>query len=270
MTKELKRTSNPIADLIELMSRLRDPQTGCPWDIEQSFETIAPYTIEEAYEVSDAIERGDTQDLKEELGDLFLQVVFHAQIASDSNLFDIHDVAKAIVEKMVRRHPHVFSDVSIEDAEAQTRAWETMKAAERAAKKEATTPPSAIDGVAKALPALMRAEKILKRAARTGFDWPDTRSVLAKLEEELGELSEAATQGDHHAVEEEMGDVLFVVANLARKHGIDPEIALRQANDKFERRFRGMESKAVTAGKEFSSLELSEMEALWSVVKSAG
>lgn len=267
MIKDLNRSGDPIEDLIELMRRLRSPKDGCPWDIEQTFETIAPYTIEEAYEVSDAIQRGDISELKEELGDLFLQVVFHSQIAKDEGHFDIRDVAQAIVDKMVRRHPHVFGGVLIENADAQTSAWETMKAEERATKGGPDETPSALEGVAIALPALMRAEKLLKRAARTGFDWPDISQVVDKLHEELEELSNAQKSANYQDVEEEMGDVLFVVANLARKHGVDPEVALRRANDKFENRFRLMEQFATNDGSDFSDLSLEDMERLWKRAK---
>ena len=267
MTKDLNRSGDPIVDLIELMRRLRSPDGGCPWDIEQTFETIAPYTIEEAYEVADAIQRKNIEELKEELGDLFLQVVFHSQIATDQGFFSIQDVAQAIVDKMVRRHPHVFGDTDIKDADHQTRAWEAMKAEERATKGLDEQSPSALEGVAIALPALMRAEKLLKRAARTGFDWPDISQVVDKLEEELTELSDASKTHNKQAVEEEMGDVLFVVANLARKHGVDPEAALRRANDKFEHRFRLMEEYAISDGATFSELSLSTMEQLWKRAK---
>lgn len=263
----LVRSENPVEDLLEVMRRLRDPQNGCPWDIEQTFETIAPYTIEEAYEVGDAIARKDMDDLKEELGDLFLQVVFHSQMAEEAGLFSINDVASAIVDKMIRRHPHVFSDADIRSADAQTVAWEEQKAEERASKAGGDTQPSALDGVALPLPALTRAEKLQKRAARTGFDWPNTTPILAKLEEELAELEEAVRSEDLPHMQEEMGDVLFVVANLARKHGLDPELCLRAANDKFTQRFKGMEALSEASDQAFASLSLEQQEALWQRVK---
>ena len=266
--RSLKQSDDAIVDLIELMRRLRDPQSGCPWDIEQTYATIAPYTIEEAYEVDDAIARGDLNDLKEELGDLLLQVVFHSQIATDEGHFTIQDVARAIVDKMVRRHPHVFGDAQIATADAQTSAWEVMKAAERANKTtSADAVASALDGVAFSLPALMRAEKLLKRAARVGFDWPRSQDVVAKLHEELAEIEGAVKAADPMAIEEEVGDLLLVAANLARKHGVDPEIALKKANQKFEKRFRAMEEISRSKGEAFSDQSLDDMLALWHRVK---
>ena len=252
-------------DLLEIMKRLRTPVTGCAWDLEQSFETIAPYTIEEAYEVADAIERKDMTDLSDELGDLLLQVVFHAQIASDEGHFTIADVTQAISEKMVRRHPHVFGDASQRTADAQTSAWEEIKAAERAQKAEQD--PSALSGVALALPALMRSEKLQKRAARTGFDWTDPKDIFNKLEEEMEEVKEAIEEADAEHIEEEVGDLLFVAVNLARRLDVDPEIALRKSNAKFERRFRAMEAKADGEEAGFASLSLDDQEKLWQAVK---
>jgi ATP diphosphatase len=252
-------------DLLEIMRRLRTPETGCAWDLEQTFATIAPYTIEEAYEVADAINRDDMTDLSDELGDLLLQVVFHAQIAADENHFSIRDVTQAISEKMVRRHPHVFGTDRQKTSEEQTASWETIKAQERDAKL--ADDPSALAGVALALPALMRAEKLQKRAARTGFDWVDPRDILAKLEEEKIEIEEAIASDNADHIEEEIGDVLFVIANLARRLKVDPEIALRKANRKFERRFRAMEALAVARAQDFSELTLDEQEALWQAVK---
>src|SRR4051812_27547331 len=207
----------PMARLLAVMSWLRDRQHGCPWDVDQTFQTIAPYTIEEAYEVADAIERGDMPALKEELGDLLLQVVYHAQMASEAKAFGFADVAAAIADKMVDRHPHVFADARIDTAEAQTVSWEARKAAERAAKQPGAAPAGTLDGVARALPALLRAEKIQKRAARVGFDWKETAPVIDKIEEELGELRAELTAGtiDQARVTDELGDVLFAVANLA-------------------------------------------------------
>ncbi|MEM6627916.1 MAG: nucleoside triphosphate pyrophosphohydrolase [Pseudomonadota bacterium] len=262
----LTRSNDSLADLVEVMRRLRAPEGGCPWDLEQTFETIAPYTIEEAYEVADAIERGDLSDLREELGDLLLQVVFHSQMAKEQGAFDIKDVARSIVDKMEQRHPHVFGDVDVADADAQTFAWETMKAAERARKANGRAP-SALDGVALALPALMRAEKLQKRAARTGFDWPTPTEIFDKLDEETAELKDAIASGDTRHMAEEVGDLLFVAANLARKLKIDPEEALRAANSKFERRFRAMERAAETNAQTFSELDLDAQEALWTQVK---
>ena len=253
-------------DLLSIMKQLRTPETGCAWDLEQSFETIAPYTIEEAYEVSDAIERGDMEDLSDELGDLLLQVVFHAQIAEDEGHFSIAEVTQAISEKMIRRHPHVFGDQAHHSADQQVSAWEEIKAAERGSKS--AEDPSALAGVAHALPALMRSEKLQKRAARTGFDWTDPNDVFAKLEEEIGEVKEAINERDQDHIEEEIGDVLFVAVNLARRLNVDPEIALRKSNTKFERRFRAMEDMADGKHAGFSTLDLDAQEALWKAVKS--
>lgn len=253
-----------FADLLEIMRKLRTPETGCSWDLEQSFETIAPYTIEEAYEVADAIERDDISGLSDELGDLLLQVVFHAQIASDQGQFEIGDVTQAICAKMIRRHPHVFGDESQRSADQQVTAWETIKAEERASNAD---DPSALAGVALALPALLRAEKLQKRAARTGFDWTNPEDILDKLDEEIGEVREAMIEQDADHIEEEIGDLLFVAANLARRLKVDPEIALRKANAKFDRRFRAMEARAPGAEAGFASLSLDDQEALWQAVK---
>lgn len=246
MTKQLDR-------LLTIMATLRDPQRGCEWDLAQDFKTIAPYTIEEAYEVADAIERGEMGDLREELGDLLLQVVFHARMAEEQNSFSFDDVARAISDKMESRHPHIFGQGS---GTMDERRWEALKEAEREAKGAA----SALDGVARALPALLRAEKLQKRAARTGFDWPDTKGPAEKVDEEMRELAEAPPEKR----EEEAGDLLFAAVNLVRAYGISPEQALRSANDKFERRFKGMEAKA--AG-QFNTLTLDEQEELWQQVK---
>lgn len=252
------------------MRRLRTPDSGCPWDLEQTFATIAPYTIEEAYEVADAIERRDFADLRLELGDLLFQSVFHAQIAADEGLFDIDDVVRGIVDKMISRHPHVFGDAEIGSAADQTVAWEEMKDDERALRgAESDEHPSALDDVANALPALMRAQKLTKRAARAGFDWPSHHEVIEKLHEELGELLEAADpkSGAPDNVAEELGDILFVCANLCRKLGVDAENALRSGNRKFERRFRAMEILALENGTVFKELSLDQQEALWQKVK---
>ena len=250
--------------LREIMRRLRDPETGCPWDIEQTFASIAPYTIEEAYEVADAIERDAWDDLQGELGDLLFQSVFHAQIAEDRGLFDFDDVANAIADKMVDRHPHIFADESRDkSAEQQTRDWETVKAAERAAKAQT----GVLDGVAVGLPALLRAMKLQKRAARVGFDWPETTQVLDKIVEEAAELTEAAAELPQDKIEEEMGDLLFVMANLARHLKVDPEQALRRANAKFVRRFSRIEAHLAEAGKTPQDSDLQEMDALWNLAK---
>jgi ATP diphosphatase len=259
----------PMARLLAVMAWLRDRQHGCPWDVDQTFRTIAPYTIEEAYEVADAIERDDLPALKEELGDLLLQVVYHAQMAREAGAFGFADVAAAIADKMVDRHPHVFGDASVATAEAQTVSWEARKAAERAAKLAGAAPAGALDGVARALPALLRAEKIQKRAARVGFDWKQTGPVIDKIEEELGELRAELAAGtvDQARLTDELGDVLFAVANLARHCKVDPEAALRATNDKFERRFRHIERRLAEAGRTPADATLAEMEALWQEAK---
>ncbi|WP_425451062.1 nucleoside triphosphate pyrophosphohydrolase [Rhodovulum viride] len=250
--------------LLEIMRRLRDPETGCPWDIEQDFRSIAPYTIEEAYEVADAIEREAWDELEGELGDLLLQSVYHAQMGAEAGLFDFHSVADRISDKMVARHPHVFGDESRDkSAEQQTRDWETIKAAERAGKKAR----GVLDDVALALPALTRAVKLQKRAARVGFDWPETAQVLDKIVEEARELAEARDTLTEAEVFEEFGDLLFVVANLARHLKIEPEEALRAANAKFTRRFNGIEARLAAMGKRPEESDLAEMDALWDAVK---
>jgi ATP diphosphatase len=254
--------TRPIDRLLAIMARLRDPARGCPWDREQDFATIAPYTIEEAYEVADAIERNDMAALKDELGDLLFQVVFHARMAEEAGLFGFGDVAEAIADKMERRHPHVFGDAEIASVAAQNEAWEAHKAAERQASGAAA---SVLDGVALALPALLRATKISRRAARIGFDWPDARAVIPKLAEEIAELEAELDQGaDPAMVEEEMGDLLFAAANLARKLDIEPETALRRATAKGERRFRQVEALAAERG---IGRDLDALEALWQEVK---
>ncbi len=255
----LSRDAEAIRAVLDVMARLRDRERGCPWDVEQTFATIAPYTIEEAYEVADAIARHDLPALKEELGDLLFQVAFHARMAEEQGAFDFADVASALAAKMIARHPHVFAAGDERTAEEQTRAWETLKAEERAAKRPGA---SLLDDVAMALPALMRAEKLTKRAARINFDWPTPEPVLEKLEEELAELSEARAAGDQDAIAEEMGDILFVMANLARKLNVDPEEALRRANAKFTRRFQHIERRLAEQGRA-GPQKLEEMEALW-------
>ncbi|MFP4518302.1 MAG: nucleoside triphosphate pyrophosphohydrolase [Oceanicaulis sp.] len=254
--------------LLSVMARLRDPDGGCPWDVEQNFQSIARYTIEEAYEVVDAIERGDMADLKEELGDLLLQVVFHSQMAAEAGHFRFEDVAGAISDKMIRRHPHVFGSAEERDADSQTRAWEAQKAAERAAKGGADV--SVLANVPAALPALTRAEKLMKRAARVGFDWPDIPGVLAKVDEELAEVRKAVAEGDPHHIEEEIGDLLSTVVNVARKLNVDPETALRSSNAKFERRFRAVEQQLREKGSSVQEADLDAMEAEWLSAKKAG
>ena len=247
--------------LLALMQRLRDPETGCEWDRAQRFETIVPQTIEEAYEVADAVARGDVAAIKDELGDLLFQVVFQARIAEEAGLFDFGDVATGITDKLIARHPHIFGDVVVA-AQPQEARWEAIKAEERNA-QGAT---SALDGVALALPALMRAEKLQKRAARQGFDWPDTAGPTDKLNEEMDELA-AATSANERA--EEAGDLLFAAVNLVRAHGVSAEEALRAANAKFERRYRAMESLATARGQDFAKLDLEAQEALWQAVKAS-
>lgn len=255
-----------IERLLEIMRRLRDPQTGCPWDIEQDFASIAPYTIEEAYEVADAIERQDWVELESELGDLLLQTVYHTQMGEEAGLFSFASVTQAIADKMVARHPHVFGDESRDkSAEQQTADWERIKAAERADKAEGGT----LDGVAVGLPALLRAIKLQKRAARVGFDWPSTDEVVDKIVEEAQELCEARDRLTQVEVEEEFGDLLFVMANLARHMKVDPEAALRAANTKFIKRFEAVEVELAKRGRRPEESDLEEMDALWDQVKAA-
>ena len=262
----LPAAADPMQRLLAIMVRLRDPVAGCPWDVQQDFATIAPYTIEEAYEVVDAIDRGDMADLKEELGDLLLQVVFHARMAEEAGLFRFEDVAAAIADKMVRRHPHVFADETVEGLEHQTLLWEQGKAAERAVKGDVDA--SALAGIARGLPEWQRAVKLQKRAARTGFDWPDVNPVFDKLHEEIEELrAEFATGTGHAGLEDELGDVLFVCANLSRHGKVDFGAALRHANAKFERRFRRMETLAAGEGVSLSALSLAEQDAYWNRAK---
>lgn len=258
-------TDNPrsIDALLAIMARLRDPRLGCPWDREQTFGTIAPYTIEEAYEVADAIDRDDLPDLKDELGDLLFQVVFHARMAEEQGAFDFGGVVAGIVTKMIRRHPHVFAGLTLDSPEARRTSWEEHKARERQAKAD----PSALAGIGLALPALTRAEKLGKRAARTGFDWPDADGVTDKVHEELEELAAARASAAPARVAEELGDLLFSVANLARHLHVDPEAALRAANRKFEHRFRQMEQRCASSGQPLSSLDEAQREAAWDAVK---
>jgi nucleoside triphosphate diphosphatase len=253
--------ASPIERLKSIMAALRDPISGCPWDIEQTFDTIAPYTIEEAYEVADAIERKDLGALREELGDLLFQVIFHARMAEEEDAFSFDDVVTALCDKMVARHPHIFATQMIQTAAEQTENWETMKQAERAAKIK--DDPSILSDIPTTLPALSRAAKLAKRAARVGFDWPSVEEVFDKLDEETAEVREAVIEGDQAHIEEEIGDMLFVVTNLARKANVDPEQALRLANAKFERRFRWLEAELVRSGKNVATSNLEEMERLW-------
>lgn len=257
----------PIFRLIEVMARLRDKTGGCPWDVEQTFETIAPYTVEEAYEVADAIARGNLADLKEELGDLLLQVAYHAQMAAELGAFDFADVANGITEKLIRRHPHVFGDADVKTSAEQTSAWEAAKARERAAKDANVA--GLLDGVALALPALTRAVKLSRRAARVGFVWPSIGDVLEKLEEEIVELKVEVAAGASVEAGEELGDILFVCANIARELDVDPEAVLRGANAKFSRRFAFIEARLREAGRSPAEASLAEMEALWREAKAA-
>lgn len=259
-----------IDRLLGIMARLRDPEGGCPWDLEQDFATIAPYTVEEAYEVADAIERRDWDELRDELGDLLLQVVFHARMAEERGLFAFDDVARSISDKMVRRHPHVFHAPDADkDAEAVSVTWEDIKRAERA-EKRADRPAGLLDDVALALPALMRAEKLSKRAARAGFEWPDLAAVFAKLDEEIGELkSEIAAGADTARLKDELGDVLFTLVNVARWLKLDPEDALRHGNAKFTRRFRAMEARAHADGATLEAWDMARLEAAWRAAKAA-
>jgi nucleoside triphosphate diphosphatase len=251
--------------LLDIMAALRDPSSGCPWDRVQTFETIAPYTIEEAYEVADAIAARDFNGLPDELGDLLFQVVYHARMAEEEGHFAFADIAKHINDKMIRRHPHVFGDAAARDAAAQTAAWETQKSAERAARQQSGT----LAGVPVALPALTRAVKLTSRAARVGFDWATADQVLEKLEEESQELRAELSDADPARLTDEIGDMLFVLANLARKLKLDPETCLRHANDKFSRRFNAMEAIFESDGKSLVELSLDQMEAGWQQVKAA-
>lgn len=254
--------------LLDIMARLRNPESGCPWDLEQDFASLAPYTIEEAYEVVDAIRREDLDSLRDELGDLLLQVVFHSQVAEEAGAFSFDDVAAGIADKMVRRHPHVFGSNEEISRGAVAGSWERIKAGERAASKPADL--SVLEGIAAALPSLKRAEKLGKRAAGVGFDWPDRAGPMAKIEEELRELEDAMNEGNAAHEAEELGDLLFAIANLARHLDIDPEEALAAANSKFERRFRQMEQAVRATGADVSTLDLEVLEAHWQTQKSTG
>jgi nucleoside triphosphate diphosphatase len=269
MAAEPAAGAGRIGELLAIMARLRDPQSGCPWDIAQDFASIAPYTIEEAYEVADAIDRGDFDHLCDELGDLLLQVVFHAQMAAEAGRFGFADVVAAISDKMLRRHPHVFGDASVADAEAQTRAWEQHKRAERAGGDDA----SVLAGIPRGLPEWQRALKLQKRAATIGFDWPSPAPVFDKLHEEIDEVRaefaalDAGQPGARDRLEDEIGDLLFVAANLARHARVDPGSAMRRANAKFERRFRRMEQLAAADGVELASLDLDAQDSYWDRAK---
>ncbi len=253
-----------IENLLDIMVRLRDPHHGCPWDREQTFASIAPYTLEEAYEVADAIARNDLQDLKHELGDLLLQVVYHARIAQESGAFDFAAVVAAICDKMTRRHPHVFGDAQLHSAAEQTVAWEAIKDAEHAAESRA----SVLDGLPKALPALTLATKLGQRAARVGFDWHELAGPRAKVDEELQELDEAVAAAGDDAIHAEMGDVLFALANVCRHLQLDPEACLRGANLRFEQRFRRVEEKISVAGGDWQAFDTAALETLWQEAKS--
>ena len=257
---------NQLERIIGIMRELRDPETGCPWDVEQDFSTIAPYTIEEAYEVADAVRRGDTGDIRDELGDLLLQVVFQSRIAEEAGLFTLADVARSISDKMVDRHPHVFGDESRPEADEQSGRWEAIKAAERARRGKT----GILDDIAASLPPMLRALKLQKRAARVGFDWTDIDDIIAKLDEETAELHAEIKKDsvEQDRVIDEVGDVLFVAVNLARRAGVDPETALMGCNSKFEQRFRYIELQAEKIGKSLDELSLDEMEAMWQEAKS--
>lgn len=261
----------PVKRLVDIMASLRDPNGGCPWDVAQNFETIAPYTIEEAYEVADAIARNDMADLKDELGDLLFQVVFHARMAEEQGAFDFNAVVEAVCNKMIHRHPHVFADARIDSADDQTRSWEQLKQAERQQRADREGRARGIlDDVAQNLPAMMRAVKLQKRAARAGFDWDEPHAVIAKVREELDELEDAIKKNEGRARQrEEMGDLLFSCANLARFVDVDPEDALLAANRKFERRFRFIETALRDQGRSLEDADLEEMESLWGLAKQA-
>lgn len=257
-----------IEQLLDIMSRLRDPDSGCPWDLRQTYESIVPYTLEEAYEVADAIQRGDMLELRDELGDLLFQVVFYSQIAKEEGHFDFGQVTEAISEKMLRRHPHVFADAEYVSDEELHKAWEQGKAAEREKRKKQENH-SQLDGVARALPALIRAEKLQKRAARVGFDWADVTGAIEKLNEEIGEVKAEITTGEQHRIQDELGDLLFSVVNVVRLCGMDAEQSLSMANEKFERRFRKMEQNLIARGTtDLHELSEQQWDDAWEAVKS--
>ncbi len=270
--------STDITRLLEIMAALRTPGTGCPWDLEQDFASITPYTLEEAYEVVDAIERGDLADLRDELGDLLLQVVFHARMAEELGAFAFGDVVEAITQKLIRRHPHVFGSIKDLSPEEVKSLWDSIKIQEkaerRAAREKMGLPPQAheagfLGGIPTALPALTRAQKLTAKAAKVGFDWPDASQVIDKIHEELEEVKEASSTGNRDRIEDEIGDLLFSVTNLARHYGIDPERALRRTNAKFERRFRAVEEALVKQDRSLNEASLEEMERLWVAAKTA-
>ncbi len=253
--------------LLEIMAQLRDPETGCAWDLKQDFKSLAPYTLEEAYEVVDAIEREDFDDLRGELGDLLLQIVFHAQLAKEQQRFDFEQVAKAISDKLIRRHPHVFAGVSFSNDEQRQQAWEQAKAEERQQKRQPGDEASVLDGIAGALPALSHCEKIQDRAAHHGFDWPEAGPVFDKVLEELDEVKEAWISGNRPHIEEEIGDLLLVTVNLARHLDVNPEMALKRATAKFSRRFQYIEQQLKASGKDWQDCQLAELDALWAEAK---
>ena len=256
-----------IQRLLEIMARLRDPTDGCPWDLRQTYSSIVPYTLEEAYEVADSIQRGDMQELRAELGDLLFQVVFYSQIAAEEGHFDFADVARGISDKMIRRHPHVFADASYQDEKQLRQAWERQKAQERAQRSDAEYV-SQMEGVARALPALIRAEKLQKRAARVGFDWPDVQGALDKVQEEFEELRTELAQQDRDRLQDELGDLMFAMVNVVRLLGMDAEQTLSRANEKFERRFRAMEKLVLGSGHaDLQSLTMEQLDAAWEEVK---
>lgn len=255
-----------MSRLLEIMARLRDPDGGCPWDQRQTYATIVPYTLEEAYEVADAIQRGDMTELRDELGDLLFQIVFYSQIAGEEGHFGFADVARGICDKMIRRHPHVFADAEYADEIQLRQAWEAKKAEERA-ERDAALETSQMDGVARALPALIRAEKLQKRAARVGFDWPDARGAFDKTREELDEVQAEIDSGDQSRLQDELGDLLFAMVNVVRLLGMDAEQALSLANEKFERRFRDMERTLKRDGEQMQEMSLAELDAAWEAVK---
>ena len=259
-----------IKQLIEIMRALRDPKSGCPWDLQQDFQSLIPYTIEEAYEVADAIERNDLDDIKNELGDLLFQIIFYSQLAAEQQAFDFNDVVQAISDKLTRRHPHVFADAKIKNAEDQTKEWEKLKQQERKEKAEdSISKLSHLDDVSRTLPSLMRAEKLQKRAAREGFDWPNIEGVVAKINEELEEVQQEldAEEQDQLRIEDEIGDLFFSCINLSRRTGVDAEQSLRKANLKFERRFRSLEKIASSKNLQVSDMTTDELENLWKEVK---
>ena len=256
-----------MQELLEIMARLRDPDGGCPWDLRQTYSSIVPYTLEEAYEVADSIQRGDMRELRDELGDLLFQVVFYSQIAKEEGHFDFHDVTRGICDKMIRRHPHVFGDAQYRDDKQLRQAWERQKEQERAQRSDSQSP-SQMEGVARALPALMRAEKLQKRAARVGFDWPEVQGALDKVREEFDELQVEMAQADRDRLQDELGDLLFAMVNVVRLLGMDAEQTLSRANEKFERRFRAMEILLREAGyTDLQSLTLEQLDAAWEKVK---